>query len=171
MAAILYKWFLLLLLPSPVGLPALEVKHPFFISVTEIEHNAKEKTLEVSCKIFTDDFEKTLRKNYTGTVDLINVKDKAAMDKMVSGYILRHISIKADDKAVSMKFIGFERQEDAVYAYFEVDNIVSVNKLAVTDNLLYDYKKEQVNIIHAIVGGTRKSTKLNNPDDNWGCEF
>ena len=40
--------------------------HPIFVSVTEIEHNAKDKTLEISCKIFTDDFEKTLRLTYKG---------------------------------------------------------------------------------------------------------
>ena len=32
-----------------------EILHPFFISVTEINHNIKDKSLEVSCKIFTDD--------------------------------------------------------------------------------------------------------------------
>jgi hypothetical protein len=170
MAAVLYKWLLLVaLVPAAAGTAG--GKHPFFISVTQIEHNTRAQTLEISCKIFTDDFEKTLRKNYTGTVDLINVKDKAAMDRMVSAYVQQHLIIKADNKALLLKFIGFERQEDAVYAYFEADNIATVKKMEVTDNLLYDYKKEQVNIIHATVGGTRKSTRLNNPDDKWVFEF
>jgi hypothetical protein len=172
MAAVLYKWFLLLsLLPAGMNKPVASGKHPFFISVTEIEHNAKAKTLEISCKIFTDDFEKTLRKSYTGTVDLVNVKDKTTMDRLVSSYVQQHLVIKADDKTVSMKFIGFERQEEAVYAYFEADNIATVKKIAVTDNILFDYKNEQMNIVHATVGGTRKSAKLNNPDDKWVFEF
>jgi hypothetical protein len=174
MAAILYKWFLLLCLTGLVGMaPApAPVNHPFFISVTEIEHNAKEKTLEISCKIFTDDFEKTLRQNYASTpVDLINIKNKAAMDRIVSEYVLRHFSVKVDGKIAALKFIGFQRQEEAVYSFFEVADIPSVKKIAVTDNLLYDYKKEQVSMVHVTVGGNLKSTKMNNPDDKYVFEF
>jgi hypothetical protein len=53
------------------------------MSVTEIEHNATAKRLELSCKLFTDDFEKTLRTKYKGTVDLTHPSNKAAMDKLV----------------------------------------------------------------------------------------
>jgi hypothetical protein len=170
MAAILYKWFLLL---SLTGQPDMApVNHPFFISVTEIEHNAKEKTLEISCKIFTDDFEKILRQNNTSTpVDLITVKNKAAMDRIVNEYVQRHFTLKVDDRNAAMKFIGFQRQEEAVYSFFEVADIASVKKIAVTDNLLYDYKKEQVSIVHVTVGGNLKSTRMNNPDDKYVFEF
>jgi hypothetical protein len=170
MAAILYKWFLLL---SLTGQPDMApANHPFFISVTEIEHNAKEKTLEISCKIFTDDFEKILRQNNTSTpVDLITVKNKAAMDRIVNEYVQRHFTLKVDDRNAAMKFIGFQRQEEAVYSFFEVADIASVKKIAVTDNLLYDYKKEQVSIVHVTVGGNLKSTRMNNPDDKYVFEF
>ena len=36
--------------------------HPFYVSVTEINQNAAEKSLEISCKFFADDFEQTLEK-------------------------------------------------------------------------------------------------------------
>ncbi len=174
MAAVLYKWLLLLswtvfgkIAPAPA--PA---SHPFFISVTEIEHNAGEKSLEISCKMFTDDFEKVLRQNYPATpVDLINVKNKASMDYIVNDYVQKHFAIKADDKNIALKFIGFQRQEEAVYSFFEAGGIPSVKKIAVTDNLLYDYKKEQVSMVHVTVGGTLKSTRMNNPDDKYVFQF
>ena len=55
MAAIVYKWFLTSL---------VSLFHPFFVSVTEMNHNAKDKTLEISCKLFADDFEKGLEQVY-----------------------------------------------------------------------------------------------------------
>jgi hypothetical protein len=174
MAFILYKWFLLLHLTVLQAMPHVSsgAVHPFFISVTEIEHNAKEKTLEISCKIFTDDFEKTLRQNYAGTaVDLINVKNKAAMDRIVTDYIQRHFTLKVNDSDVALKYVGFQRQEEAVYTFFEVENISAVKKIAVTDNLLYDYKKEQVSMVHVTVGGALKSTRMNNPEDKHVFEF
>src|SRR6267378_1432289 len=52
--------------------------HPFHVSVVEVNHNAADKTFEISCKIFTDDLEKVLAQNYKTRVDLINPPNKAA---------------------------------------------------------------------------------------------
>lgn len=184
MVAIWYKWFLLLSLTSmqsavgpdryreqsAVSRQQLAV-HPYFISVTEIQHNAGDKTLEISCKLFTDDLEKILRQNYKTAVDLVNVKDKAAMDRLVSDYVLKHFSICLEGKPVKLKFLGFEKQEEAVYSYWQVDNVAAVKKISISNSLLYDYKKEQMGIVHVIVGGVRKSNKLNNPDSKLEVEF
>jgi len=145
--------------------------HPLYISVTEIEHNAREKTLEVSCKIFTDDFEKTLRQTYKGKVDLLQPSDKAVMNRLVSDYVKSHLSISVDGKPVNMEFIGYEQQEEGIQSYYQVSNVSSVRKVDVTDTILYEYKKEQMSILHVIVNGNRKSLRLNNPDSKAGFEF
>ena len=168
MVSILFKWLLIggLVLGSPIT-----THHPIFVSVTEIEHNAKDKTLEISCKIFTDDFEKTLRKNYKGFVDLINPKDKVAMNKLVSDYVQAHLSIKADGKPLVLQFLGYEQQEEGINSYYQVSNIATVKKIDVTDNILYEYKDQQISIVHVIVNGNRKSTRLINPEDKASLEF
>lgn len=163
---------LLLLMGFGVATSAPHAPHPFFVSVVEVEHNAKEQLLEISCKIFTDDFEKTLRLNNRGTsVDLINPKDKAAMNRLVAAYVQNHLAIKPDDKALPMEFLGFEKQEEAIYSYWQISQVPSVKKITFANSLLYDYKKEQTNIIHAIVGGVRKTTKLNHPQTEWTALF
>ena len=161
MASILYKWFL--------GLSVLVCfssarMHPIFVSVTEIEYNAKGKTLEISCKIFTDDFEKTLRNVYKTHVDLLKPADKDAMNKLVNDYVQKHLQVNVDGKNVQLRFIGYEEIEEGIYSYYQADNINAVKTLSVTDNVLYEYKAEQMSLIHVTVNGSRKSTKLNNPD-------
>jgi hypothetical protein len=152
--------------------PVNKTPHPFFVSVVEVEHNAKEQILEISCKIFTDDFEKTLRLNNPGTaVDLINPKDKAAMNRLITAYIQKHLAIRPDGKGLPMQFIGFEKHEEAIYSYWQIDHVPAPTKISLTNSLLYDYKKEQVNIIHAIVGGVRKTTKLGHPERDWKAAF
>ena len=140
--------------------------HPLFISVTEIEQNSKEGTVEISCKIFTDDFEKTLRMNTKDKVDLLNPAIKSQMEKLVNSYIQKHLIVQIDSKQVAMKFIGYEQQEEGITSYFQVDNIASIKKIKVFNNLLYEFNVQQMGIIHAIVNGTRKSSKLNNPEAN-----
>jgi len=170
MAASVYRWFLVagfLLLVGwtrPGKSATFTGKHPYYISVVEINHNAADKTLEISCKIFTNDFETILEKDYRTKVDLVNPKDKVAMDKIVNDYITKRLSFKADGKAVNFSYLGFEKQDEAIYSYFQVDKVASVKKIDVTNSLLHDFSDQQINIIHCTVGGKRQSTKLDYPN-------
>lgn len=168
MASILFKWLLiggLLFNASPA------TYHPIFVSVTEIEHNKKDKTLEISCKIFTDDFEKTLRSTYKTYVDLLKPTDKNATNKLVADYVQKHLLLKVDGKPVVLEFLGYEQDEEGIVSYYQVNNIATVKKLDITDNILFEYKKEQLSIIHTTVNGNKKSTKLINPEDKYSFEF
>jgi hypothetical protein len=164
MAASLYKWLLIPLVAVSLTSFSPYSKHPFHVSVLEIEHNATGKSLEISCKIFTDDFETVLAKNYSTKVDLINPPNKAAMDTLVKKYILSHLSIKISGKAVVLNYIGFENEGEAAYGYFEVENIPVISKIEIANAILHDKFDDQLNIIHIKAGGSRKSTKLNYPD-------
>ena len=182
MASILFKWLMLSSLlnfntsiSSPIQSETegrgLGGYHPIFVSVTEIEHNTKDKTLEISCKIFTDDFEKALRATYKTSIDLLQPKDKNAMNKFVADYVQKHLLIKADGKPVVLQFIGYEQDEEGIESYYQVNNIASVKKLDITDNILFEFKKEQISIIHTTVNGNKKSTKLTNPEEKTSFEF
>ncbi|MEO7984744.1 MAG: DUF6702 family protein, partial [Bacteroidota bacterium] len=125
-----------------------------------MEHNAGDKTLEISCKIFTDDFETILAKNYKTKVDLINPPNKAAMDSLVKKYILSHLSIRTNGKPAVMEYVGFENEKEAAYGYFEIDDLPALSKVEIVNTILYDKFDDQVSIMHVKVNGNRKSTKL-----------
>lgn len=162
----LYKWLLVLSLAA-FG----SGRHPIFVSVTEIGHNATAKTLEITCKIFTDDLEAELRKQSNAKVDLLDQQLRSAMNPLVNSYVQKHLSILADGKSVSLQFLGFEQQEEGIISYYEVKNIPSVKKIEVVDNILYESKSQQMQIIHVMVGGERKSSRLNNPEEKAVFQF
>ncbi len=169
MVSILYKWFAVvfsLFLADPET-----ALHPVYVSVTEITHNAPAKTLEVSCKIFTDDFEKTLRKYSSTKVDLINPANKNAMEELINRYVQSRLKIEVNDKLVTMKFIGYEVVEEAVVSYYQADAVPVVNTMGIQNNLLYDFINEQINLLHITVNGNRKSTKLTHPTDKVTMQF
>lgn len=168
MASILYKWFFVAAFSL---LSAGSNVHPIFVSVVEIEHNATDKTLEVSCKIFTDDFEKALRDTYKTHVDLVDPKTHEAMSKLVSDYVIKHLSLQVNGKASTLQFKGYEQIEEAIYSYYQVDEVATVKKISIKDNILYEFKPEQIQLLHITVNGNRKSTKLQNPEDKVNIEF
>jgi hypothetical protein len=142
------------------------------MSVTEIEHNAKEKSLEITCKLFTDDFEKTLRMaNAKAKIDLYANKQDASMDKMVNIYISNHLKISVNGKPHVIQYIGYEIIEEAANCYFEITDIPNVKTILIENDLLYEFKKEQFGIMHATVGGKTKSTKIANPSKKASFQF
>jgi hypothetical protein len=166
MASILYKWLIAFFL-SNFGVNY----HPIFVSVIEIEHNAAEKTVEISCKIFVDDFEKTLRKKYNTKVDLLDAKLKSEMNRIVNDYIQKHFSVTIGGKKVNLQFLGFEIQEEGVISFFEVKNIAKVENIELVNNLLYEFNAQQMGIIHIMVNGIRKSSRLDNPNEKVSFSF
>jgi hypothetical protein len=135
------------------------ILHPFFVSVTELNFNPKNNNLEISCKMFVDDLQNALKQNYKRPVDLANEKQESENNKIINDYLTKHFSIIADAKAIGLKFVGFEIESEAVYCYFEASNITAPKKVVITNKILHDYKQEQVNIMHVVVNGSRKSTK------------
>ena len=114
MAVWFYKWLLLpFLLPFPGQGP--EMPHPFHVSVTEINHNGADRSLEVSCKLFVDDFERALSEAYRTRADLINPPSRPAMDSLVRRYMLGHLGLAVNGQPRSWNYVGFEHEQESVY--------------------------------------------------------
>ena len=169
MVATLYKWFSLALLG--VFLTGAARPHPLYISVTELKHNPKDKILEVSCKMFTNDLETALEKMAKVHVDLAAAKDKAASDKLIEEYVERHLRLKLDGKPVLLHFVGSEKENDGTWSYFQVNDVPAVKRIDVVNDLLYDSFNQQIGIVHVTVGGQRKGTRLDYPDANASFAF
>ena len=175
MAASVYKWsclVLALLLLPPAGAVSGKGLHPFFVSVTEMEYNAGEKSLEISCKVFTDDLEKALRKVHGPGVDLYHPKDKAVLEQQLSAYITRKLKLVVDGRPVQLQFIGYELEEQSTFGYFEVRDLPSPpHKVDVSNALFYELYDKQMGIVHLTVNGKRISNRVEFPETDSHFAF
>ena len=178
MAIEFYKWLLVpvssILLFGNMRKDNVNIEktvHPLHLATVEIDHNAADKTLEITCKTFWDDFESILSKINKSRVDLTNDKTTADNNKRVFEYIKAHLQIKEEGKPAQLSFVGYEKEDVVVYSYLQVDNIGSVKNVTIVNTLMHDMFDDQVNIIHVIVKGERKSTKLDYPVSSAKIEF
>lgn len=146
-------------------------KHPFYLSVVDIKQDVKIHTLSISVKMFTNDIEDALKKTTNKSIDLLNPKNKAEMETELMNYIKKRLSVNVNGKEKALEFIGYEKEEDAVWAYLEIKKVFPVTKLNVHTTLLYDYLPQQSNIVHAEVNGIKKGSKVNNPDSKVEFNF
>ncbi len=175
MAVILYKWLMVsLFVAGHSSVQPLEIQkvfHPFYVSVTEINHNATDKTLEISCKMFAEDIEQSLEKNYKMQLDISSDKDKAAFDKYIPDYFRKHLNLVVEGKPVKLTYIGYEKEKESLFCYFQVDNIAALKKLDISNDILYDFNEAEINIMHVIVNGKRQSYKVSYPDKQVSFGF
>lgn len=145
--------------------------HPFYVSVTEINHNVKDKRIEVSCRMFFNDFEAVLEKNYKMQLDIIKPADKKRLDLIIADYVKKHVIIKVDGKALNLTYLGYQIEEDGCWCYLEAVKIPKVKQLEVKNDLLFAEFKTQTNMLQVSANGQEKSTKLDNPEStavfNW----
>ncbi len=137
--------------------------HPFYVSITSIDYNEKGRRMEVSCRIFYDDLEDALKSGGRMQVDLINPMDKHVTDSVLADYLQQHFRISVDDKPLSLRYLGYEIEDDVAWCYLEAGNVDEVKRLTVDSRILFDQFPKQSNILHVTVYGKRKSTKLDNP--------
>ena len=93
------------------------------------------------------------------------------MDTLVKKYVTSHLIIRSDGKPQNLVYIGYERDHEAVFAYVQSENIAAVKRLEVQNKIMHDLFTDQINIMHVIVNGERKSTKLDYPASETKIQF
>lgn len=137
-------------------------KHPFFVSVTEIEYSSRSKELGLSIKVYPDDLEETLRKFSGNKYDVLK-GDKKQITPVLEQYIKKHFSIKLDGIVKKYQFLGYEIDKESVWMYCNIANQPGVKTIEISSDLMYEYKPEQTNIIHIKLDEKRESFRLTSP--------
>jgi hypothetical protein len=139
-------------------------KHPFYVSVVELNYKQKEQTLQVSVKLFSNDLEDALQRTSKKNIDLLHPKHQTENDSVLLHYISKRLAIQVNSKTQVLNFIGYEKEEEAIWTYLEIKNCAVPKNIRVDTHLLYDYLPQQINIVHADINGTKKSSKVTNPE-------
>jgi hypothetical protein len=161
-SSLLAVFFLFLLTSSKVA-------HPFYVSMTEVKVDTLAKTVSVSCRMFTDDLQDALFKSHQLKKDII--PGDADVKEALSAYINKRFNVFVGNQEVSLKFIGFEIEEESTWAYLEGSFNKNSKKVTLKNSLLYDFIPGQNNMMHCYFQEVRKSNKLSNPKKEVVFEF
>ncbi len=134
--------------------------HPFFISLTEIRQNPNTKQLEIAQKIFWDDLEVSLAKYHGESFDILEPKDPKRLNEKIGIYLSGHFDIWIDGKKVKLNYLGFEVEEDAIWAYYESSPIAVNNQVEIRNSILLGEFDGQQNIVHFYFPGSSAPRSL-----------
>jgi len=150
--------FLVLLLP----LLSFVALHKFYVSVTHVDYSEKDQSLQLTTRIFLDDFESMLKQRYSISPHLSESKELPNINEYISRYLRQHIVVRIDGQEATLNYLGREYENDVIKCYIEIKNvnIKTVKHIQIENTTLFEMFDEQNNIIHFKIGDLRKSFSL-----------
>lgn len=149
---------ILLLLTS---LLCLASRHPYYVSICQIDHNPKTKSLEITFKIFTDDLEYAIETSTGEKLRLGSKRENKHAGKILFNYVKENVSFKIDGKKHRFDYVGYEVEQDLTYIYVEIPHVAEMHQITVKNPLLTNVFENQSNIVHINYHKEQKSLLLN----------
>lgn len=148
-----HLFFLILVIP----LLAFSGLHKYYISVTQVDYLEDKKYVQVTSRIFIDDFEKVLRERYDESITLNDGEESKTIDLYIERYLLQKIKITINNKDVALVFLGKEYDADIMKCYLEIKDVSSIESFEISNKVLFDVYEEQQNIIKTKINSQQKS--------------
>ena len=164
MTKILTTLFIFLFGATLFSAVSMKEIHPYHVSSVEFNYNMKSETFEISGKFFLDDLENALKEKYGKAVHFNDAKYKSQINAYLIQYCEEYLKLKADNKFLKIRYLGYEEDSESVNIYLESEKTAQPKKVETAVSFLYNLFDDQLNIVHIIVNGTRKSQRLNYPD-------
>lgn len=154
-----------------VPLFAFTSMHKYYISVTHINYVKEKKSLQITSRIFIDDFENVLKSNYDEDIVLAEKDEPKIIDTYIDRYLQDKIKLSINSKSVTFNFIGKEYEGDIVKCYLEVEHIKHIESFSITNSVLFDLQNDQQNIVKTKINSKNKSVILTNDNPNALLKF
>ena len=154
----LKKSLFVLLLP----LVAFTVAHKFYVSVTNISYSEKDRSLQITSRIFIDDFEEVLLERFGFESHLATDTESKQANEYIEKYLKTKFLMFIDGEQRQFNFLGKKYDNDIMICYLEVPelDIDDVKSIEVQNELLTDLFDEQQNVVHFKIKGKKKSFVL-----------
>lgn len=121
--------------------------HKYYLSLTQIEYNKNQKSLEVIINVFMDDIELAINKEYAIDLNLTTKDELKDADVYFHNYLTKNLTFTIDNDIVTHNYIGKEYEGDLVYFYLEIAVKENPKSLEVFNTILLTYFEQQQNIV------------------------
>lgn len=138
----------------------LSFTHKFYVGIYQIDFVPQKKMVQITTRIFIDDMAAALAKNSKQAILLGEPNETPYDEMLLKQYLNDNLSIKINNKKVSMEFMSKELEGDVLICYLRCTNVSKISKFEMTNTILFDYVTEQQNIIQTNINGQKKSLLL-----------
>lgn len=147
-----YPFFILIF----IMLTALSY-HRFYTAIFQINFVPQKKMVQITTRIFMDDFNDALKNQYHKTTFLGTDKETEADVDLMKKYLTEKFRLTINGKFQSMNYLSKEIEDNVLVCYYKINDVSKINSLTVENSILIEVHPEQQNIIQFNNNGTKSS--------------
>lgn len=145
--------------------------HKFYVSVTQIDFVPKKHRVEITSRIFIDDFEKVLKHKHKQNIFLATKQQIPDANKYVAQYLEEKIRISINSKQIKLNYLAMEIEDDVLICYLSAPFSEKISNFEIFNALFTEIFSEQKNIVHTNINGNKKSVLLTYNETTTLLEF
>ena len=131
--------------------------HKYYVSTSLFDFNKDSASLQITLKVFKDDFIKLISHKYGLDLENKLKSDSRKIKSKISEYLLSNLIIHFDDKKQGLIYLGYEENDEMFTFYLELENLSSFSSVRLQNTILFDLFDEQQNVIHLKKDNKRRS--------------
>jgi hypothetical protein len=134
--------------------------HPLHISVTNIDYAKNEGQIDISVKLFRDDFELVLYQKYQQQINFEDGPSQVTTDSIIGRYVEDNFKLEVDRHKVKLILKDKKIEEGSVWLNYMIDVNHKVGELKIENSLLTDLYNDQKNLVIVNFGTQHKGFTL-----------
>lgn len=136
--------------------------HKFYLSVTNVVYSEKHDALQITSRVFIDDFETLLKERYGVDAHFATAKESKAAEMYSEKYLREKIIFWIDDTKQDFEYLGKEYDKDVILFYLEIPKVKLKKKKSfqIQNEVLMDLFEDQQNLVHVKWPSHKKSFVL-----------
>lgn len=134
--------------------------HKFYIGIYQIEYAQEKKMIQITTRIFIDDINEVLEKNYHKKTHIGDKNQSAEDVVLMNKYVSENFSIKVNGQNKPFEYMSTEVESNILIGYYKIRDISKVKTLEVKNTILMDLFPDQQNIIQSKIYGEKQSLLL-----------
>lgn len=154
----------LIMMVGMICWPIVGEAHDIHISMVQIDYNEQTRSLEITVKAYTDDYELAVSKSEGPVCKLNTDLELPNSDEYLLAYLRKVLKIEVNDEQLELSWVGKEYEDLATWSYLEIKMVEGINTIDVTYTQHMEVYADQNNIVHVKVNGEKKSTVLTKYD-------
>lgn len=136
--------------------------HKFYVSVTNIHYSEKDEAIQMTSRIFIDDFENVLVARYGIEAHLASDTENKLAEEYIEKYLKTKFLVYINGEQRTYDFLGKKYDNDVMICYLEIPKVAKdeIKSITVQNEILTDIFEEQQNVVHFKIMGKKKSYVL-----------
>lgn len=133
--------------------------HPLHVTLTSIDIDENSNMVNITIKVFSDDFETVLRNHSGKEINLNAENENNEVNTIISSYINESFSIFFDNKKADLNYISKKNNHEATWISFYA-SLKDYDQFIIKNKILLDLYEDQKNLIILRNGSKEKGYNL-----------